>query len=207
MKQVIVAFLAVPAIIIAACNDSNNGQEKDNMSAMDKDTAKQATTNEGKAAKEVTPTFVNIDATTSGYLKNIVDHYLHVKNALANDNSNEASNGAKMISESLAKVDKSFFTPEEKKVYDENEEGLKEHAGQISKTSDIKNQRSHFSMLSDNVYSLVKAFGGGRTLYHDHCPMANDHKGAMWISEMADIKNPYMGKEMPKCGSVEEKIN
>lgn len=37
-------------------------------------------------------------------------------------------------------------------------------------------------MMSQYVYALAKAFGGGRTLYHDHCPMYND-KGAMWLSE------------------------
>ena len=57
-----------------------------------------------------------------------------------------------------------------------------------------------------NARCLVKAFGGGKTLYHDHCLMYNDNKGAMWISEMADIKNPYMGSEMQTCGRVEEKI-
>jgi hypothetical protein len=111
-----------------------------------------------------------------------------------------------MLSEGLAKVDKSFFTPEQKKVYDENEEDLKEHAEHIGK-SKIDHQREHFVMLSEDVYSLVKAFGGGKTLYHDHCPMANNNKGALWISETAEIKNPYMGSSMPTCGTVEEKIN
>jgi len=102
-------------------------------------------------------------------------------------------------------VDKSFFTPEQKKVYDEKEGDLKEHAEYISK-SKIDHQREHFSVMSEDVYDLVKAFGAGRVVYHDHCPMANDGKGAMWISEMSAIKNPYMGSKMPTCGSVEEKI-
>ena len=61
-------------------------------------------------------------------------------------------------------------------------------------------------MLSEVVYDLVKNFGGGRPLYHDHCPMARDKQGAMWISEMKEIKNPYFGAEMPACGTVEEVI-
>jgi len=28
----------------------------------------------------------------------------------------------------------------------------------------------------------------------------------MWLSETKDVKNPYFGSEMPKCGSVEEVI-
>jgi hypothetical protein len=205
MKQLIIGFLALSVITLIACNGGNPGQQQD-MSTMNKDTTKMESTNEEKNVKEVTPAFAGIDVEAAGYIRNIIDHYLHTKNALANDNAAEASTGAKMVTEALTKVDKSYFSSEQKMIYDQNEAGLKEHAENISKTSDIKDQRSHFSMLSKNVYNVITAFGGGRTLYHDHCPMANDNKGAMWISEVADIKNPYMGKKMPTCGSVEEKI-
>ena len=40
-------------------------------------------------------------------------------------------------------------------------------------------------------------------LYHDHCPMAQDNKGAMWLSETKEIRNPYFGDKMMTCGSVE----
>ena len=57
------------------------------------------------------------------------------------------------------------------------------------------------------IYELVKAFGAGQPIYHDHCPMYNENKGGtMWLSETKEIKNPYLGSEMPKCGTVEEGI-
>lgn len=205
MKQLVLGIIAVSTITFTACNNNDGKSGKDNMSEMKDDTTKQPSATEDKTVKEISPTFANVDVTAASSIKNIVDHYLHIKNALANDNESEAANGAKMLSEGLEKVDKSFFTSEQKKIYDENEEDLKEHAEHISK-SKIDHQREHFSMMSEDVYSLVKAFGGGRTLYHDHCPMANNNKGAMWISEMAEIKNPYMGSSMPKCGNVEEVI-
>ena len=99
--------------------------------------------------------------------------------------------------------DKSLLTAEQKKVYDDIESDLKEHAEHIAK-SKIDHQREHFSTMSTDVYDLVKAFGAGMTLYHDHCPMANDNKGAMWLSESKDIRNPYFGEKMMTCGSVEE---
>jgi hypothetical protein len=206
MKQLIIGIIALSGITFTACNDNGNKSEENNMSEMKTDSAKQASEPTDKNVKEITPTFATVDASTAGYIKNIVDHYLHIKNALINDNETEAASGAKMLSEGIAKVDKSYFTPGQKKVYDENEAGLKQHADLIGK-SKIDQQREHFVMLSENVYSLVKAFGGSRTLYHDHCPMANNNKGALWISETAEIKNPYMGSKMPTCGTVEEKIN
>jgi hypothetical protein len=205
MKQLIIGITALAAIAITACNSNESKNGKDNMSEMKNDTTSRASTTDDKDVKQVNPTFASVDGTTAGYIKNVVGHYLHIKNALTNDNESEARNGAKAMSDVLAKVDKSFFTAEQKKIYDDIEADLKEHAEQIGK-SKLDHQREHFAMMSDDVYALVKAFGGGQTLYHDHCPMYNESKGAMWLSEVKEIKNPYMGSSMPKCGKVEEKI-
>ena len=56
------------------------------------------------------------------------------------------------------------------------------------------------------MYDMVKVFKPTQTLYVDHCPMYNDNKGATWLSEVKQIKNPYLGKKMPTCGSVKEEI-
>lgn len=53
----------------------------------------------------------------------------------------------------------------------------------------------------------VKAFGyGNQKLYVDYCPMANNNKGAYWLSQTKEIKNPYLGKKMPKCGELKKEI-
>jgi hypothetical protein len=36
--------------------------------------------------------------------------------------------------------------------------------------------------------------------------MYNNNKGADWISEKKEISNPYLGKEMPTCGTVKEEL-
>ncbi len=111
------------------------------------------------------------------------------------------------MEDAINKLDKSLLTTEQKTDYDKNEEELKEHAAHIAKNGDkIKHQRSHFAMMSEVVYGLVKNFGAGRPMYHDHCPMARDNQGAMWLSEIKEVKNPYFGTEMPNCGTVEEVI-
>jgi len=61
-------------------------------------------------------------------------------------------------------------------------------------------------MMSEEIYDLVKAFGSSKILYHAHCPMANDDKGAMWLSETKKIKNPYFGGKMNECVKVTEEI-
>lgn len=206
MKKLLFIPITISAIVFTACNGSNdNSKEQDKMSDMKKESTSNAATTDDKDITSVTVTYANIDPKIAASVKEVIDHYLHIKNALANDNSNEAADGAKAMSDALAKVDKSFFTTEQKKVYDETEDDLKEHAEHIGK-SKLDHQREHFSMMSEDVYSVAKAFGSGRALYHDHCPMANDGKGGLWLSEVKEIKNPYMGSKMPTCGSVEEKI-
>jgi len=206
MRKLFIIGVALTAIAFTACNDDNTTQKKNDMSSMASDSTKQATTNNDKDVKEITPSFATLDPKASGSIKAIIGHYLHVKNALVGDNADEAASGAKAMTDALTKIDKSLFTPEQKKAYDETEDDLREYAEHIGK-SKLDHQREHFVMMSEDVHSLVKAFGGGQELYYDHCPMANNGKGAMWISEMKEIKNPYLGAKMPTCGTVEERIN
>lgn len=208
MKNIFLSILTIGAVIISACNNGNKGDtEKHDMSNMSKDSTGQVTTTDDKEVKTVAVTYTAVDAKAAASIKEIVDHYLHIKNALTNDNAGEAASGAKAMAEVISKLDKSLLTAEQKKVYYDIEDDLKEHAEHIGKNSgDIKHQRDHFSMMSEDVYDLAKAFGAGRALYHDHCPMYNENKGAMWLSEMKEVKNPYFGSKMITCGTVEEVI-
>lgn len=107
----------------------------------------------------------------------------------------------------MNKVDQSVMTDEQKKKYTDIADDLKENAQHINENAgNIAHQREHFEMLSKDMEDLVKIFGGGQPLYKDFCSMANDGKGASWLSETKEIKNPYMGKEMPTCGELKEEL-
>lgn len=210
MKAIIFSMAAIAIVTISACNDGSkkNEHEGHDMNNMPKDTARPVSMADDKDIKAVSAAFTNVDAKAAVSVKAIIDHYLHIKNALANDNGSEAAHGGKAMEEVMGKLDKSLLTADQKAAYDKNEEELKEHAAHIAKNGDkIEHQRTHFVMMSEVVYELVKDFGGGRPLYHDHCPMARDNQGAMWLSEVKEIRNPYFGSKMFKCGSVEEVIN
>jgi Cu(I)/Ag(I) efflux system membrane fusion protein len=36
--------------------------------------------------------------------------------------------------------------------------------------------------------------------------MAFDNKGAYWLSNVSEIKNPYFGEKMLTCGSVQDSL-
>jgi len=48
--------------------------------------------------------------------------------------------------------------------------------------------------------------GVERTIYVQHCPMANNNQGALWLSVDKEIRNPYFGEAMPDCGSITDSI-
>ena len=203
MKRTFISVLALSAILFTACNNES-GKANDNHQ-MHNDTMQHATTKDSEAVKAIAVTYTKVDAQVAASIKAIADHYLHIKNALANDNSKDAASGANEMVAVIGKLDKSLLTAEQKTAYDKNEEKLKEHAAAIAANAEkIKDQRAHFVMLSESMYDFVKSFGAGRPLYHDHCPMAKDNQGAMWLSETKDIRNPYYGEKMMTCGSVEE---
>ena len=150
---------------------------------------------------------VNNGYTSSLTTKEIVSVYLNLKNALTNDNGKEAANAANGIKASLEKMNTGSFTPDQKKTYEDVKDDLKEHAEHIaSNSTNISHQREHFDMMSQDMIDLVKSTGSTQTLYKDFCPMYNNNKGASWLSETKEIKNPYLGKKMPTCGEVKEEI-
>ncbi len=193
MKKILITALSIAAIAFVACNSGNTKTEaKDNMS------------NDSAASNTQT---ANTETKSTASMKEIVAGYLQLKNALANDNGTEAANGGKAIVDAMQKFDKSSLTSEQKKMYEDMESAMKENAEHIGENADkIDHQREHFEMLSSDMYDMVKTYGAEQTLYKDYCPMYNDKKGAYWISETKEIKNPYLGKKMPTCGEMKEEI-
>jgi Cu(I)/Ag(I) efflux system membrane fusion protein len=84
--------------------------------------------------------------------------------------------------------------------------GIKNAAGSLAKETDIATQRNYFKPLSSSVTKAVELFGINQTVYLQFCPMADNDKGANWLSLTEEIFNPYFGDAMLKCGSVEQVI-
>ena len=197
MKNILFG-LAVSTIFIAACN---NGSGSSTQSKPADSTATAVNTAPGTKEPGVS---VSTKATP---VKEIVSTYLRLKNAFTNDNDKEAAAAGNAMVQAFGKFDKASLTPDQSKIYTDIEDDAKEHAEHIGKNAgNIKHQREHFELLSKDIYQLVKTFGSGQELYYDHCPMYNNNKGADWISETKEIKNPYLGKSMPGCGSIREEI-
>lgn len=138
-------------------------------------------------------------------IQQIVNNYLSVKNALAKDNASGAAKASKTLYASFKATDANALVGKNKKTFVEIAEVAKEHAEHIGDNgNNIDHQREHFVMLSNDMNDLIKTFGSTAKLYQDFCPMYDNGKGAYWISESKEIKNPYYGASMSTCGSVKK---
>lgn len=140
-------------------------------------------------------------------IDNIVSNYLILKNALTKDDANGAGVAGKTLYATFNAVNTNSIDSKLKKEFLDIADDAKEHAEHIGANADkLEHQREHFVMLSKDVNDLIKMFGTKQKLYQDFCPMANDGKGAIWISEVKDIKNPYQGSKMLTCGSMKKAL-
>lgn len=205
MKNILIGF-AIVAITLAACNNANNNTADTKQADVKNDAAlasHQQTTNDTVASQTASAT-----NSVAFPAKEIIVGYLQLKNALAKDNGKDAAAAGNAIVSILAKVDMKNLSEVQMKSYLDIADDLKENAEHIgANAGKIDHQREHFILLSKDIADFIKTFGnGGQTLYKDFCPMANDGKGATWISEVKEIKNPYLGSKMPDCGTVKEII-
>lgn len=139
-------------------------------------------------------------------LKAIFESYFAVKDALVKSDGNTVSVKAKDLLNAITSVKKETLTADEHTILMKVMKDLSFDAEHISDTKDVGHQRDHFMSLSKNVYELIKVSESETPVYYQHCPMANDGKGANWLSKENAIKNPYYGSQMLTCGKTVETI-
>ena len=209
MKQLVIAALTVAALTFVACNSGNKSSEKHDEANHEKMAMDSGSTvsKETVDAPVIKPSITNVNPDVSAHINEVLSHYFHIKHALTKNDAAEAKNGATMLLQVISQFDNSLFPADQKTEYAKHINGIKEHADAIVKSPSVDAERMHFAELSSHTYELVKAFGAGKKIYYDHCPMALDNKGANWLNESAAIQNPYMGSKMPECGTVEQVID
>lgn len=140
-------------------------------------------------------------------LKETIKVYLQLKNAFVNTNVTEADTQAKALEAKLAQVSMGLLKGKAHMAWMKQLKVIRTNVQLIGKTKEVEKQRTHFGALSDALIVSVKSFGVKQiTLYKQYCPMAFDNEGAFWLSDKEEIKNPYFGDKMLKCGSVKETI-
>ena len=136
----------------------------------------------------------------------VFEKYFEVKDALVKTDGKSASAKAKELVAIIKNVQMGKLTSDQHEVWMKVQSALTEDAEHISDTGDAKHQRDHFVTLSSAIYKLQKVSKTAAPVYYQFCPMANDGKGANWLSKEKPIKNPYYGSQMMSCGKTVETI-
>lgn len=189
MSKLLVGFALSAFTLFTACNNNNNKSVSSNKM--------------GDSSATAVPHVSPFTSPVNGLLQ----IYLQMKNDFVNDDSKGAATVGKTMVRAINEFDKSILRDDEKKIFEDLTADAKENAEHIGENAgDIKQQREHLEKLSKDMYELVKKSAAGELIYVNYCPMYNDKKGAIWLSETIEIKNPYFGKGMLTCGNVTETI-
>lgn len=174
----ILVVTAAVTMILASCGEQKNKQD-----------AEISTQQEIEQSKNKTADIA--DASFSDRMTGKVFHnYQQIRMALVNSDDDAVQTAAGNLAESFS----------------EEREDMKTIAMAMAEATDIEKQRELFSDFTEKVEPMLKESISEGTIYKQFCPMAFEGKGGYWISNVDEIRNPYYGEKMLKCGKVTETI-
>jgi len=150
---------------------------------------------------------ISINKKAKEVLSPLFNEYLSLKNALVADNFGKGKEIASSLLADINKINMSVFSGVAHTTWMQHSEEAMRALTSIGNASNIGGARQGFKHLSDQFIMLAITFGPfDKELYIVHCPMANDNKGADWISSYKQIQNPYFGESMISCGEITKEI-
>lgn len=191
ITSTIYLFLAI-TIVVALTNCSG--------------TRKEETVVQEETTSSAPPQYA-VDVAFQQQLSDVFNSYVLLKDAFVASDAAQVKTKASDVKQALGNVKAELLSGEAHDKWTEYLTGMDGALMEMQGTADIEAQRGSFSIFSDNLYKSLKAYGtGGAKAYYEYCPMAFDNKGAYWLSESEEIRNPYFGSKMLSCGSVKETI-
>ncbi|MCT4602027.1 MAG: efflux RND transporter periplasmic adaptor subunit [Marinifilum sp.] len=145
----------------------------------------------------------------SAKLRALLTSYLSLKDIMVETKAKESNLAAKSTMKALMQMKPSEVDLKGKalKFWKEKFELLHNHLADITKTSDMEQQRKAFKPFNEELIASMKSLGTGENkVYIQYCPMADNDTGAYWLSLEEKIMNPYFGDVMLHCGEVTDTL-
>ncbi len=152
-------------------------------------------------------------------IDSVVNAYLDIKNAFVNADTAAAKTAANSFILLLDRLPVDELKNDTATIFETvkgNIADIKANAVSLLQQTDITEMRKDFSAVSDMMYpSFFTTINyEGPKLYLANCPMAfSDSISANWITNSAEIVNPYLGKNHPTykagmlhCGEVKDSV-
>ena len=141
-------------------------------------------------------------------LRTLYEAYLTLQGALASDNRNKAVSAAKAALGALDGVDMKLLEGGGHMTWMKHRGNLSKAIGEMTDAKNIEGIRAGFALMSEELPAVIRTFGLDidRPIYVLKCPMAFDGRGARWLQDTRETRNPYFGAVMLRCGEVVETL-
>ncbi len=169
--------------------------------------APESATQSDHATHQGKPKEVAISDKAKTALRPVYMAYMAMKDALSFDDLAAAQKASADVSKSLSAINMSLFPGESHDVWMKYSSDMGNALQHIPHQKSLDEVRKSFQQVSDILIAMSQAFNPmDEPLYVDFCPMADNNKGASWLSLSEEIKNPYFGEAMLTCGEVKTVI-
>lgn len=206
------ALLAGGMAVLAACGgDHKPGKNNEKTSPAEQAiqlSNKETSGNEISGEQDKTKDFELVAPELQNQVNILLDDYAELKKQLTESSAEGAAGAAKSFLGKIVNFKPAGLPGEQQKYYSEKTETIKKFIQITSENPKLEAQREHFFAITENMYALTKAFKAGKEdLYYQYCPMAFNNNGGYWISKSKEIRNPYFGGKMLKCGQITETLS
>ena len=145
------------------------------------------------------------------HFTNLLNAYYGLKDAMIEGDATSIGIAAKKVSLIASELEGSLDIDSVKKeILQPYIDTIRVSAHTIiaQKDETAEHQRIIFEQTSNAMYGAIKAAGyKSNQLYRQYCPMAMNDKGAYWLSNETEIRNPYFGSKMLECGEITDTLN
>jgi hypothetical protein len=177
MQTIKLGILLLSISILTSCKNNTEPEVK----TVDTNNPS-ATTEEA----EITPTFS--DKTIAA----VYADYDLLKKALVLTSAEKASTAAEKLKTSLLNANATEVTVMAVQI--------------VIDAKDVEDQRKSFVGITQAVEKMIEGAIKSGAIYKQYCPMAFNNTGAYWLSSSDQIRNPYFGDKMLKCGRIDKEI-
>jgi Cu(I)/Ag(I) efflux system membrane fusion protein len=127
----------------------------------------------------------------------VLEAYLKIHEALADDKTDGVNSAAEKIAVLSDNLDPDTVTGEHAAHYEDLPAKIKTAAMKLARGKEIGAMREAFKALSRPM-AMWATMSKPEGIYIVYCPMAR----ASWLQTNDDIRNPYHGREMLRCGEI-----
>ncbi len=147
---------------------------------------------------------IKLDTEANQAIQNLLEKYMKIKNELTKDNFEDAKDLLPDFESQLSTIENVLPKGKARTIWSEKYKIMLHALSDDAINRNIGEIRKAFRKVSENLVSFLQQTDfSNPDLMVNYCPMANQSKGAIWLSTDSTILNPYFGASMLNCGEVQ----